>query len=152
MMKSLGERYVQYFNRRYARFGTLWQGRYRSCLVQSERYFLVCQRYIELNPVRACMVGMPEDYEWSSYRTNAHGIPSKIITPHVTYESIAATAEDRRESYRALFLEGIDSEDLDQIRRSTNQNTVFGNAQFTEDIGRLSGHQLFMPASKRQRI
>ncbi|MES2323223.1 MAG: transposase [Pseudomonadota bacterium] len=151
MMKSIGERYVQYFNRRYARFGTLWQGRYRSCLVQDERYFLVCQRYIELNPVRAAIVRKPEDYEWSSYRKNAHGIASKIVTPYIAYETIAATDDARHESYRALVREAIDAEDLNLIRRSTNQNTVFGNAQFTEVISRLSGHQLFVKTPPRRR-
>ncbi len=152
MMKAVGERYVQYFNRRYGRVGTLWQGRYRSCLVQDDRYFLVCQRYIELNPVRAKIVARPEDYEWSSYRRNAHGLPCKIITPHLAYESIATTPEVRQESYRALFLEGIETEDITHIRRSTNQNTVFGSALYAEEIGGLSGHKLFVKESKRPRI
>ena len=70
-MRRLGQHYVQYFNRRHARTGTLWEGRFRSCLVEDERYLLVCQRYIELNPVRAGMAGDPAHYRWSSYRANA---------------------------------------------------------------------------------
>ncbi|MDB5936693.1 MAG: transposase, partial [Massilia sp.] len=73
LMKSLGERYVQYVNRRYARTGTLWEGRYHSCLVQSERYLMVCQRYIELNPVRAMLADNPARYQWSSFLCNAYG-------------------------------------------------------------------------------
>ena len=73
MMKALGQRYVQYFNRTYRRSGTLWEGRYRSCPTQAESYLLACQRYIELNPVRAGMVEHPAEYRWSSYRANAQG-------------------------------------------------------------------------------
>jgi putative transposase len=150
MMKAVGERYVQYFNRRYGRVGTLWQGRYRSCLVQDDRYFLVCQRDIELNPVRAKIVDKPEDYEWSSYRKNTHGIPCQMITPHALYESIAATPETRQQRYRALVLDGVKPEDIEHIRRSTNQNTVFGSALYAEEIGGLSGHRVFVKELKRQ--
>jgi len=73
LMKALGQRYVQYVNRTYKRSGTLWEGRFRSCLTQEEAYVLACQRYIELNPVRAGMVEHPADYCWSSYRANAQG-------------------------------------------------------------------------------
>ena len=72
-MKHLGQRYVQYVNRSYRRSGTLWEGRFRSCLTQSEDYVLACYRYIELNPERAGMVRHPRDYRWSSYQANALG-------------------------------------------------------------------------------
>lgn len=72
-MISLGRRYVPYINRTYRRTGTFWEGRYKSSLVQTEKYLLSCQRYIELNPVRAGMVRDPVDYRWSSYRANALG-------------------------------------------------------------------------------
>ncbi|MDR6234574.1 REP element-mobilizing transposase RayT [Pseudomonas psychrotolerans] len=70
-MKGLGQRYVQYVNRTYRRSGTLWEGRFRSCLMQEEAYVLACYRYIEMNPIRACMVEHPAEYRWSSYRVNA---------------------------------------------------------------------------------
>ena len=73
MMQSLGRRYVRYFNYKYQRSGTLWEGRYKSCLVQDERYLLEVYRYIELNPVRAEMVTEPGEYRWSSYVVNAGG-------------------------------------------------------------------------------
>jgi len=73
MMKALSQRYVQYINRRYKRTGTLWEGRYRSCPIQAETYLLACQRYIELNPVRANIASHPAEYRWSSYRINAQG-------------------------------------------------------------------------------
>jgi len=74
-MKALGQRYVQYVNHTYQRSGTLWEGRFRSCLTQEDAYLLTCQRYIELNPVRTDMVSHPADYRWPSYRANAQGKP-----------------------------------------------------------------------------
>ena len=74
LMKHLGQRYVQYINRTYHRSGTLWEGRFRSCLAQDQNYVLICYRYIELNPVRAGMVVDPGDYPWSSYRANGLGV------------------------------------------------------------------------------
>jgi putative transposase len=88
MMKAIGERYVRYVNQSYGRSGTLWEGRYHSCLVQDETYLLVCHRYIELNPVRAGMVTTPSLYEWSSHRCNAYGNADAIITPHPIFTSL----------------------------------------------------------------
>lgn len=85
MMQTLGRHYVRYFNYSYKRSGTLWEGRFKSCLVEEENYLLICQRYIELNPVRAGMVGSPADYSWSSYRANGLSKPAKLLTPHHIY-------------------------------------------------------------------
>jgi len=103
LMKALGQRYVQYFNRTYRRSGTLWEGRYRSCLTQAEDYLLACQRYIELNPVRAGMVAHPADYPWSSYRANAQGDEDVLVTPHEIYLGLGVTEASRLAAYRALF-------------------------------------------------
>ncbi|WP_366514978.1 transposase [Solimonas terrae] len=81
LMKALGQRYVQYVNRQYRRSGTLWEGRFRSCLVQQDEYLLSCHRYIELNPVRAGMVSHPGDYPWSSYRANGQGEADALVSP-----------------------------------------------------------------------
>ena len=102
-MQYLGRVYVRYFNQAYQRTGTLWEGRFKSCIVQEEMYFLGCQRYIELNPVRAGMVVEPEDYTWSSYRTNAYGLRSSIVTPHAVYMELGGTTEERLSGYRSLF-------------------------------------------------
>ena len=103
LMQSLGRRYVAYFNYQYKRSGTLWEGRFKSCLVQSERYLLECYRYIELNPVRANMVESPRDYKWSSYRCNGEGIKSKLITPHDEYLSLGHSEEIRLANYRSFL-------------------------------------------------
>jgi putative transposase len=84
-MQSLGRRYVQYANRQYRRTGSLWEGRYKSSVVQAESYLLACMRYIELNPVRAAMVADPGGYRWSSYRANGLGQPDARLTPHPLY-------------------------------------------------------------------
>ena len=103
LMKRLGQRYVQYVNRTYRRSGTLWEGRFRSCLTQEEDYVLGCYRYIELNPVRATMVAHPAEYPWSSYRANAQGEASSLVTPHAIYSTLASTDNARKEAYRELF-------------------------------------------------
>lgn len=86
MMQSLGRKYVQYINLTYRRTGTLWEGRHKSTLVDSDSYFLTVSRYIELNPVRAKMVTSPSEYVWSSYRANAMGKEIGLLTPHPTWE------------------------------------------------------------------
>ena len=103
LMKALGQRYVQYVNRIYRRSGTLWEGRFRSCPTQAEEYLLACQRYIELNPVRAAMVAHPADYRWSSYRTNAQGEFSPLIQAHGLYRSLGLNDTERQAAYRELF-------------------------------------------------
>jgi putative transposase len=142
MMKGLGERYVPYANRRYGRYGTLWQGRYQSCLVDSEQYFLVCQRYIELNPVRAGLVSDPADYEWSSYKANAHGTTNKLVTPHPVYTGLGTEICQRQSNYRALFQDAIPELLLEQVRHATNRNGAFGSPQFVDEIGSVLGRKL----------
>lgn len=148
LMKRLGQCYVQYVNRKYSRSGTLWQGRFRSCLVQEERYFLVCQRYIELNPVRADIVTHPIDYEWSSYKSNAHGDMSDILVPHATYLAIAEDPAERLASYRALCREAIPHWMLSHVRDATNGNLFFGSEQFSDGFVKALGRD----ASRRHAV
>ena len=126
MMRRLGQRYVQYFNRRHARTGTLWEGRFRSCLIQDDRYFLICHRYIELNPVRACMVDAPADYPWSSHRPNAFGQEDPLLTPHVTYTGLGSDRATRQAAYRHLFSEVLSEELLGELRLASNGNRPLG--------------------------
>ena len=137
LMKHLGQRYVQYINRTYRRSGTLWEGRFRSCLTQSEQYLLACYRYIELNPVRAGMVRHPRDYRWSSFHANGDGKLDALITPHEQYLGLTRTSESRRENYRALFKAHLDPDVITQIRAATNGNVVLGNKRFEEQIAKM---------------
>jgi len=134
LMKHLGQRYVQYVNHTYQRSGTLWEGRFRSCLTQTEDYVLACYRYIELNPVRAGMVMRPQDYRWSSYHANALGKASRFIVPHEQYLRLGRDDTERRESYRALFKAHLDEEVVGQIREATNGNYALGNERFQREI------------------
>lgn len=134
MMKALGQRYVQYVNRVHARSGTLWEGRYRSCLVQDELYLLSCMRYIELNPVRAGMVDHPGAYRWSSYRCNAQGEADELIRPHAVFTALGADPGTRAERYRALFQNALEPGQVEQIRAATNGNYALGNDRFAAQL------------------
>jgi putative transposase len=138
MMQTLGRHYVRYFNHTYSRTGTLWEGRFKSCVVDAENYLLVCQRYIELNPVRASMVTDPGDYPWSSYRANGLGQPAKLWTPHRVYRELGETAADRAAAYRTLFVGQIDPAIINQIRQATHQGMALGNDRFKQEMERLT--------------
>jgi len=120
LMRELGQRYVPYFNRRYGRTGTLWEGRFRSCLVDSARYVLVCHRYIELNPVRAGMVAAPPAYRWSSHAGNIGVQGNRLLTPHSEYLALGADLAYRQAAYRALFEQGDEPSFVDAVRDATN--------------------------------
>ena len=152
-MQSVGRRYAQYFNRTYHRSGSLWEGRYKSALVDTERYLLSCYRYIELNPVRAGLVHRPEDYPYSSYHANALGKEDKLVSPHAVYQSVIAegvgvnltpTPTDKPisdgtnlEGYRALFNVVLSRKELTQIRRGTNSEIGIGQADFLLQVAKL---------------
>lgn len=149
LMKKVGQRYVQYINRTCRRSGTLWEGRFRSSLIQEEDYLLGCHRYIELNPVRASMVSHPAEYRWSSFRANAQGEPDKVLIPHVLYEKLGATLEERQWVYRELFRYRLEPGLIDEIRQATNGNFVLGNARFQEEISTTLGRRVVPGKSGR---
>lgn len=142
MMQALGRDYVAWFNQRYERSGTLWEGRFRSCLIESELYLLRCYRYIELNPVRAGMVNAPRDYAWSSFLCNAWGKPSAIIVPHEQYLQLGKNPEARMAAYRDLFREAPDYRELGEIRQSLNTGLAFGSDTFKQEIEARCGRRL----------
>jgi putative transposase len=119
LMRNLGQRYVQYFNRRYGRRGTLWEGRFHSCLVESAEYVLACYRYIERNPVRAQMVPSADAYAWSSHNGNTGQVPNKLLVPHVEYLALSDRESARRTAYRSLFQQPDDPAFLAVIREAT---------------------------------
>ena len=141
LMKALGQRYVQYVNRVYRRSGTLWEGRFRSCPIQEEAYLLACQRYIELNPVRAGMVEHPGEYRWSSYRANGQGEHDPLIRPHALYAAMGLDAASRQAAYRELFRYELEPGIVDKIRRATNGNFVLGSERFAAEVATVIGRR-----------
>lgn len=147
-LQMLGRYYVQYFNRSYQRTGTLWEGRYKATLVDSERYLLTCYRYIELNPIRAGgMAEHPSQYPWSSYPCNALGQADEVVVPHPEYLALGKDAEARQQAYRALFKNHIGEKKLQEIREATNKAWVLGSGQFKEQMER----QVKRPVAPRKR-
>ncbi|MEN8258422.1 MAG: transposase [Thermodesulfobacteriota bacterium] len=142
MMQSLGRRYVQYFNYEYRRSGTLWEGRFKSCLVQAERYLLELYKYIEFNPVRAAMVDDPGEYRWSSYQINALGKVSELCTPHQEYLLLGKDLSDRQKKYRELFSHDLEGELLEEIRANTHKSMAVGNDRFKAELETLTGRRL----------
>jgi putative transposase len=120
LMRKVGQRYVPYFNRRTERTGTLWEGRFKSCLVESARYVLGCHRYIECNPVRAGMVADVALYRWSSYAANVGLANDELVTPHVERLALGLDAVASRAAYRALFRAAGDRALVKAIRDATN--------------------------------
>jgi putative transposase len=130
MMHAFGRNYAGLFNGRHGRTGTLWEGRYKACMVDSERYFLACSRYIELNPVRAWMAADPSEYPWSSYAANALGNTTGLITPHACYVALGPEPKARASAYRALFSESLPEDLVQQIRVYLQQEKVLGTDRF----------------------
>lgn len=132
----LGRRYVKYINDTYARTGTLWEGRYRASLIDSERYFLRCCRYIDLNPVRGGIVDEPGLYRWSSYRHYALGRADELVTHHDLYTRLGRSPEQQQSAYRALFGAGLDAAALSAIRDAAYRGWPLGSDSFKNAIER----------------
>jgi putative transposase len=133
-MQDVGRRYVQYINFTYRRSGTLWEGRFKASLVDTERYFLTCCRYIERNPVRASIVRAPGDYSWSSYRYYAFGYAIELLSAHDEYRALARDETERQRAYRELCLEQIDEDGLKDIRETVNNGWPLGSEPFKCEI------------------
>lgn len=151
LMKWLGQRYVQYCNRTYRRSGTLWKGRFRSCLAQDDNYVLSCYRYIELNPVRANMVEHPAEYRWSSFRANGQDERDSLLTPHPLYEALGPTEAQRRANYRELFRFELDPGMIDEIRSATNGDFALGDERFRRQVESALGRRASPGRSGRPR-
>lgn len=152
MMKHLGQYYVQYINRTYARTGTLWEGRFKSCLAQDDRYVLTCYGYIELNPVRARIASSPAGYQWSSFRCNALGESNIMITPHPDYIGLGASSGERCHTYSNLVLSRIDEGSVRQIRQATQGNYVLGDNGFQEEMAVALGRRVKRGKAGRPRV
>jgi putative transposase len=133
-MQMLGRYYVQYFNYCYWRTGTLWEGRYKATLIDSDSYLLTCMRYIELTPVRAGMVADPAEYPWSSYRFNVLGQTDDLVVPHIEFHRLGTNDSTRQAAYRALFNQPISEAQINEIREATNKAWALGDSRFKEHI------------------
>lgn len=141
LMQALGRNYVRYFNTKYDRRGALWQGRYKSSLVQDDQYFLLCSLYIETNPVRAGIAIKPGDYVWSSYRSNALGERSEVVTPHISYLALARQRSRRFVSYRKLFEIEPNHTELNDVRHCLDHELVLGSELFRDEIQALTNNR-----------
>ena len=134
LMHTFSRNYVGLFNSRHGRTGTLWEGRYKACLVDSEHYALACHRYIELNPVRARMVEDPSAYRWSSYPANALGQTNALLTPHAAYLALGDDTTARARAYRALCELALPKETVDEIRLYIRQQRALGTDWFQAQV------------------
>jgi putative transposase len=152
LMKRLSQRYVQYVNSSYGRTGTLWEGRFKSCLAQDDRYALCCYRYIELNPVRAGIVESPDRYLWSSYSSNAWGAPNGILSPHPHYKALGKNQTERCRNYRALFATELEDTEITAIRLATQGNHAIGTRLFMKQLTSRLGRRVGRGKAGRPKI
>lgn len=139
MMQSLGASYVLFFNRKHERTGTLWEGRFKASLIESESYFFTVSRYIESNPVRAGMVSDPALHPWSSFMANAHGLEMPMLTPHPLYLQLGRDSEACRTRYHALFADALSEAELKEVRGALARGNVLGDSVFKERIATRLG-------------
>lgn len=142
MMQAVGRRYVRNYNLRHARTGTLWEGRYKSTLIQAERYLLACMVYMDLNPVRAGMVADPADYRWSSHLHYIGRQQDKRITPHPLYWELGNTPFARDEAYGAMVRTGISEEKKRALTDATLRGWALGEPDYVADLQRRTERRL----------
>lgn len=142
LMQHVGRHYVPFINHKYGKSGSIWEGRYKASLIDSEAYLLSCMRYIELNPVRAQMVAHPAEYRWSSYRSNAEGIADNLISVHPLYDALANSVDGRKQAYRELFTNYLQDKELKQIRDAWQTGTPLGDTRFQEQVERTLGQKV----------
>lgn len=150
-MCCVGRRYVPWFNRRHGRTGTLWEGRFKSCLVDSERYLLTVLRYIELNPVRAAIAASPEEYPWSSARANLGLIDDALVAPHATYLALGHDSSTRSIAYREWLMQPLEDVDREAIRLHLQQERVLGDARFQAMAARTLNRDVMVRPRGRPR-
>jgi len=144
LIKFLGSKYVGYFNKKYKRSGTLWEGRFKCSLIDKELYFLTCLRYIEMNPLRASVVNDPAFYRWSSYRFRAFGEENPILDLDFWYYSLGSNPEERRLKYRQFFRGIMREPEWVQLREMTNRNAILGSGKFKDYIESLTNQKIVL--------
>jgi len=153
VLRDVGRDYVRSFNKIHQRTGTLWEGRFKSSLVDADEYCLACYRYIELNPVRAGIVRHPAEYTWSSYRANAENESSGLVIAHPVWHSLGATNKARRRAYQELFRDRVDQQQIAALRYGLRKGLPTGHDQFKRQIEKylsieLGNGQIGRPPAK----
>lgn len=136
MMQWVGRYYVPYFNRKYSRSGTLWQGRFRATIIDPERYFMACCRYIELAPLRADLVTDAASYPWSSYAHHAGVRSDPYITDHPSYWRLGNTPFEREAVYKGLVEQALTPEETQVIQQGVRTGWTLGSEQFKDGLER----------------
>jgi putative transposase len=142
MMQAVGRRYVRYFNDRHGRSGTLWEGRYKSTLVETERYLLACMCYIDLNPVRAGLTGQARDYAWSSHGHYAGLRSDRLISPHPLYWELGNTPFAREAAYARLVQEGLSAVQQQELTDSALKGWALGSPAFIAELQKKTDRRL----------
>lgn len=151
MMQAVGRRYVRIFNQRHGRSGTLWEGRYKSTLIQAERYLLACMVYIDLNPVRAGIAAAPADYRWSSHRHYLGLRSDKLVTPHPLFWELGNTPFAREEAYATLVQHGLSSEQEAALTQSALRGWALGEPDYVADLQRRTERRVAKALAGRPR-
>jgi putative transposase len=151
LMQAVGRRYVRHFNTRQQRSGTLFEGRYRSTLIQAERYLLACMVYIDLNPVRAGMVSDPTQYAWSSHRHYAGIAHDRLVTPHPLYWSLGNTPFAREQAYGELITVGLSRETREALAGSAHRGWALGDKEYVAELERRADRRAAPRSAGRPR-
>jgi putative transposase len=149
MMQAVGRSYVRYFNDAQGRSGSLWEGRYKSTLIQTERYLLACMAYIDLNPVRAGLVGVPQDYPWSSHLHYLGARPDRLITPHALYWELGNTPFAREAAYAELVQNGVNPVQQAALTDATLRGWVLGEPNFVADLQKRTDRRVAKASAGR---
>lgn len=152
MMQAVGRRYVRNFNLRQGRSGTLWEGRYRSTLIQAERYLLACMVYIDLNPVRAGLVQDPAEYPWSSHQHYVGRRTDRLVTPHPLYWELGNTPFARDQAYAELVRTGISRQQEQALTDSALRGWALGEADYVADLQRRTERRVARAQAGRPRV
>jgi putative transposase len=147
MMQWVGRYYVPYFNQKYGRVGTLWQGRYRATVIDSEPYFMLCSCYIDQNPVRAGIVATPSEYPWSSYLHHVGAKPDPLVVDHALYWALGNTPFDREAAYKQLAEQALTSVQAAKLIDATNKGWPLGTEKFKSNLEK-QGNQRVRPARR----
>jgi len=142
LMKVVGGRQTRYFNRLENRSGTLWEGRFKASLIDSDAYLLACYRYVDLNPVRASMVDSPADYQWSSYREHVDLDDTTYVDESSTFLALAQSRQRRRQAYESFVSQGIKEAEIATIRDAVQRNQLTGNPDFVQQIEKQTGRRI----------